>query len=108
MQFIFRVRIREGYTAEQYARAWVRASRLIQQAPGARGTRLHREIGDPRALLAIATWASKPARDAMNERADQRINDIIAQQAEFVDIEIIGEFEDAEWVVNPGDTTAEE
>ena len=38
MKFIFEVRVKEGHTAEEYADAWVRASELIQQAPGARGT----------------------------------------------------------------------
>ncbi|MGB3597982.1 MAG: antibiotic biosynthesis monooxygenase, partial [Pseudomonas neustonica] len=38
MKFIFEVKITEGYRAEDYAEAWVRASQLIQQAPGARGT----------------------------------------------------------------------
>ena len=67
MQYIFEVHLKPGYRAEQYAQAWVRASRLIQRAPGAQGTRLHRKVGDPSRLLAIATWASKEARDAMDE-----------------------------------------
>ena len=45
MKFIFEVHIREGHTAEEYADAWVRASEIIQQAPGARGTELHRNAG---------------------------------------------------------------
>lgn len=102
MHFIFEVHVKPGYTAEQYADAWVRASRLIQQAPGARGTRLHRKIGDPQVLLAIASWESKAARDAMEGRPDPRVRDIIAEQAQFVDVRVIGEFEDAEWVVAPG------
>ena len=101
MHFIFEVRVKPGYTAEQYADAWVRASRLIQQAPGARGTRLHRRIGSDNSLLAIATWASKEERDAMESVRDPEIQQIIEAQAEFVDINVIGEFEDAEWVVNP-------
>ena len=56
MHFIFEVYVKPGYTAEQYAEAWVRASKIIQQAPGAQGTRLHRKIGDRSVLLAIATW----------------------------------------------------
>lgn len=102
MHFIFEVHVEPGYTAEQYADAWVRASRLIQQAPGARGTRLHRKIGDPSVLLAIATWASKAARDAMESRPDERVRAIIAEQAQFVNVRVIGEFEAAEWVVEPG------
>jgi hypothetical protein len=55
MIFVFEVRVKEGWTAEAYADAWVRASEIIQQAPGSRGTRLHRNIGDPAHLLAIAS-----------------------------------------------------
>jgi heme-degrading monooxygenase HmoA len=101
MQFIFQVHVKPGYTAEQYADAWVRASRIIQQAPGARGTRLHRKIGDPNVLLAVATWVTKAARDTMEANHDERVRAIIADQAEFVDIEVIGEFEDAAWRVDP-------
>jgi heme-degrading monooxygenase HmoA len=101
MHFIFEVHIRPGHSAEQYADAWIRASELIQQAPGARGTRLHRKIGDPDVLLAIATWESKAARDAMESQSSQQVRDIIAEQARFVDVKVIGEFDDAEWVVEP-------
>lgn len=102
MQFIFQIHIKPGYTAQQYADAWVRASNIIQQAPGARGTRLQRKIGDPNVLLAVATWESKQARDDVESQHDPRVRNIIAAQAEFVDIEVIGEFEDAAWVVEPG------
>ena len=102
MIFVFEVRVRPGHTAAAYADAWLRASRLIQQAPGARGTRLHRRIGDPQGLLAIASWDSKAARDAMEARPSAEVERIIASQAEFVDIRVIGEFEDPEWQVEPG------
>lgn len=59
MKFIFEVRVKPGYTVEEYAESWVRASEVIQQTPGARGTRLHRKIGEPDVLLAIACWESK-------------------------------------------------
>jgi heme-degrading monooxygenase HmoA len=103
MHFIFEVHLRPGYTAEQYADAWVRASRIIQRAPGARGTRLHRKIGHPEVLLAIATWESKAARDAMERRQPQEVLEIIESQAEFVEIRVVGEFEAPEWEVLPGD-----
>ncbi len=101
MHFIFEVHVKPGYTAEQYAAAWVRASELIQRAPGAQGTRLHRKIGEPGVLLAIATWESKAARDAMEAKNDPNIGALIAQQAEFVDVRLVGEFEAPEWVVLP-------
>jgi len=101
MHYIFEVHIREGYTAEQYGEAWVKASRIIQQAPGAQGTRLHRKIGEPDVLLAIATWESKAQRDAMEGDPPQAVQDIIASQAPFVDIRFIGEYEAPEWEVVP-------
>ena len=101
MLFIFEVHVKPGYQAEQYADAWVRASRIIQQAPGARGTRLHRKIDDDQTLLAIASWESKAARDAMEGQPDEQVRAIIAEQAEFVTINVIGEFEDPEWEVLP-------
>ena len=64
MKFIFEVRIREGYRAEDYADAWVRASELIQQAPGARGMahqRAHRpaavQVGGDEVAAEIAGGA---------------------------------------------------
>lgn len=101
MHFIFEVYLHPGYTAEQYAEAWVRASRIIQQAQGACGTRLHRKIGNPQVLLAIATWESKLARDAMESSQMEKVREIIAEQQPFVDINFIGEFEAPEWQVLP-------
>ncbi len=105
MKYIFEIRVREGHSAEEYADAWVRASKLIQQAPGARGTELHRKIGDPNALIAIAHWDSKHDRDAMESRHDPRIADIIRSAAPFVEIRRVGEYEEPEWVVLPPQRT---
>ena len=106
MLYLFTVTVAEGYSAEQYADAWVRASRLIQQAPGARGTRLHRKLDDPRVLLAIASWASKAHRDAMEADPPAAVKAIIAAEAPFVTIELIGAFDDPAWEVLP-DTAGE-
>ena len=101
MIFVFEVEIGPGYSAEAYADAWVRASEIIQSAPGARGTRLHRKTGDDRRLLAIASWDSKAQRDAMEETPSDEVQRIIGEQAEFVEVRVIGEFEDPEWIVAP-------
>lgn len=101
MHYIFEVTAKPGYDIEHYAAAWVRASELIQQSPGAAGTRLHRKIGDPHTALAIATWDSKTARDASSMVVPEQVREIIAQQAPFVEIRFIGEYESPEWVVLP-------
>jgi quinol monooxygenase YgiN len=101
MHYIFEVHLSPGYSAEAYAEAWLAASRIIQQAPGARGTRLHRKIGQPDVLLAIATWDSKAQRDAMEGELPQAVREIIDRAAPYVRIELIGEYEAPEWEVIP-------
>ncbi|HRP74235.1 MAG TPA: antibiotic biosynthesis monooxygenase [Rhodocyclaceae bacterium] len=102
MKFIFEVRMKPGYTVEEYAAAWVSASEVIQRTPGARGTRLHRKIGAPDTLLAIASWESKAHRDAKDDRRDATVRAILDKHAEKCEIRVIGEFEEPEWVVLPG------
>jgi len=101
MKFIFEVRLKPGFTAEQYAANWLRASEVIQRTPGARGTRLHRKLGEPDKLLAIASWDSKAARDAKDDRRDELVRRILEEHAEKCEIVVIGEFEDPEWEVIP-------
>ena len=103
MHYLFEVTAKLGYTIEQYAGAWVRASELIQQAPGAQGTRLHRKMGNDRTALAIATWESKAARDASSASLPGAVQEIIESQAPFVEIRFIGEFDAPEWEVLPPD-----
>jgi hypothetical protein len=107
MKYIFEVRIKAGHTAEQYAAAWVRVSEILQRSPGAQGTRLHRKIGDPHRLLAIASWDAKASRDAMEQRRDPVVRSILTEAAQHCDIVLIGEFEEPEWVVEPGHPVSE-
>lgn len=101
MKFVFEVRIRPGHSAEQYADVWVRTSALLQQGMGARGTQLHRKIGDPDVLLAIASWESKAARDDMERHRPEQVKQLLEEAAQHCTVRILGEFEDPEWIVNP-------
>ena len=101
MKYLFEVHIREGHTAEEYAESWVKASEIIQQAPGARGTALHRSVDDPSVLIAIAEWDSKAQRDAMEAAYGAKVANIIRGASHLCDIRLIGEFEEPEWVVMP-------
>ncbi|AWF83236.1 antibiotic biosynthesis monooxygenase [Microbulbifer sp. A4B17] len=100
MKFIFEVHLQDGFKAEDYADAWVRASEIIQRSPGAMGTELHRKIDDPNVLIAVASWRCKEDRDAMQAEHSKEIDEIIASVAPFVKIHLIGEFHDPQWVVN--------
>lgn len=104
MKYIFEVQIKAGYSAEDYADAWVRASEIIQRAPGARGTELHRKLDDPKVLIAIAHWESKAARDAMESQHNAEVAAIIREAAEFCEIRAIGEFAEPDWVVKPAES----
>jgi heme-degrading monooxygenase HmoA len=86
MKYIFETHIKEGYTAEDYAKAWLRASELIQRAPGACGTELLRVIGDPDRLIAIAQWENKASRDAMESQHNPDVAEIIRSAAAFCEI----------------------
>lgn len=103
MKYIFLVEVDPQHSAEEYAQAWVKASELIQQAPGALGTELHRKIGEQNTLLAIAHWRSKEQRDAMEQQPNEQVAAIIRSVAPFVTITPLGEFNDPDWVVNPAD-----
>lgn len=103
MKFIFEVRMKPGYSVEEYADAWVQASEVIQQTPGALGTRLHRKIGEPDVLLAVASWESKTARDAKDDMRDDMVRSILEKHARNCEITVIGEFEEPEWEVMPPD-----
>lgn len=107
MQFIFEVRMKPGYTVGEYAEAWVRASEIIQQTPGALGTYLHRKIGEPNVLLAIAHWESKAHRDAKDDRRNAIVRAILEKHATTCEINVIGEFEEPGWVVLPTRKTTE-
>ena len=101
MKYVFLIRIKEGHTQEEYAAAWKCASAVIQRMPGALGTRLHRAIGDPRTLLAIAEWESKEARDeAMAHlKQDPETREAIGRHLRFGDFSPVGEFDEADWSV---------
>ena len=101
MKYLFEVHIKPGHRAEEYADAWVRASEIIQQTPGARGTELHRKLDTPNVLIAIASWESKAARDAMEAKHDASVAEIIRGAAHVCDIRPLGEFDEPEWVVRP-------
>jgi heme-degrading monooxygenase HmoA len=103
MKFIFEVHLKPGRSAEEYAATWLRASEILQRAPGARGTRLHRKIGDPSTLLAIASWDSKAHRDGREEylKPDAAMRAVLEEHLDIVDFQFIGEYEEPEWIVEP-------
>ena len=101
MKFVFEVRVKPGFTVEEYAQGWVEASEIIQQTPGARGTYLHRKIGHPDTVLAIAHWDSKAHRDAKDDSRSEKVKAILAKHAKVCEVTVIGEFDEPEWQALP-------
>lgn len=104
MKYVFEIAIKDGHTAQEYIDAWKAGSALIQAQAGAQGTTLHRKLGEPHTLLAIATWMSKAARDAAMARLDQAPPDVrraVHRHRDLADIRILGHFEEIERV-DPG------
>lgn len=101
MKYIFEVTVKPGFSVEEYAAGWVEASEIIQQTAGAMGTYLHRKIGHPDTVLAIAHWESKSCRDAKDDSRSARVSAILARHAKVVSVRVVGEFEEPEWVVLP-------
>lgn len=103
MKYIFEVTMQPGFSVEEYARGWIEASEIIQQSEGAMGTYLHRKIGSPETVLAIAHWQSKAHRDAKDDTRSEKVRAILAKHAKVVSVNVIGEYEDPEWQVLPPD-----
>ena len=105
MRFVFQIRIKPSKTLDEYVEAWKQGSVIIQRMAGARGTCLHKCITDPGLLLAIAEWDSKEARDLAMQKlrndSDPITKDILGSHLEFGDFSLVGEFEEAEWSVDP-------
>ena len=56
--------------------AWKKGSDIIQSYPGARGTKLFRDVDNPTILYAIAEWESKEARDTIMPQIDKKLQEL--------------------------------
>ena len=97
MKFIFKIKIKEGHSEQEYIDAWKKGSAIIQASEGAQGTALYRKIGEPGTLIAIATWESKEARDTAMKKlkeVEPTIRAILDKHTEYGNRENLGNFEE--------------
>lgn len=96
MKFIFKIKIKNGHTEEDYIEAWRKGSSIIQESVGTKGTKLYRKINEPGTLIAIAEWESKELRDKAMKKLDQdlELQEVLTKHREYGDIEIIGNFDE--------------
>ena len=98
----FEVTVKEGYSVESYAEGWMAASHYIQQAPGARGTRLHRKgqrscHGTGNRHLGLqgqsrCDGSQSPGANGGDHRRATTVLSIFA---------FLGEYDDPDWIVLP-------
>ena len=102
MKFIFKIKIKDGHTEQEYIDAWKKGSTVIQKSVGAKGTVLHRKIGEPGILIAIAEWESKELRDIAMKKlgSNSELQVVLNNHKEFGETEILGHFEEIE-IVEP-------
>ena len=86
-RIIFKWQPKEGQE-KQFIDAWQKGSDFIQIHPGARGTKLFRDVDNPKILYAIAEWDSKEARDAVMPEIDEKMKamGIYNEHEKYVDL----------------------
>jgi quinol monooxygenase YgiN len=72
---------------EAFIAAWQAGSDIIQEYPGARGTKLFRNLDNPAVLFAMADWESKAAREAAMAEIDKRpdADTVLTAHEQFLD-----------------------
>lgn len=63
--YIWKIKIEDESKVQPFIDNWRAASIILQEYPGALGTRLLRSLDDPLTFYAIPEWESKADRDAM-------------------------------------------
>ena len=66
-RYIWKIKLDPKYSEEEFVKFWRETSQILQEYPGAKGTKMTKVEGEARTYLAIAEWESKAARDFMSQ-----------------------------------------
>lgn len=103
-RYIWKITITDPEKVAPFIQVWRDASKVLQEYDGAKGTHLHRVLGEDGEYLAIADWESKAARDAMKADTDANTSERarrwqqFTKSEEFGIVESIGKVEEIESV----------
>lgn len=89
-RYLWKITVQPSRQAE-FRENWHNGSVVLQEYPGARGTRLTKVLNEPETFLAIAEWESKAARDAMTEDVRQGTSQRAKRYLVYPDDNIFGE-----------------
>ncbi|MHB1865279.1 MAG: antibiotic biosynthesis monooxygenase family protein [Candidatus Saccharimonadales bacterium] len=105
-RFVFEIKVRPGED-ETFIEHWREGSKPIQEYPGAKGTRLHKKLGETSTYIAIAEWESKDARkaamDEIHEGVTERAKRVHewGNNEDFGEVTIIGELDEIDSALPP-------
>lgn len=69
-KFIWKIELNPDVSEQEFIDHWREGSTILQEYPGALGTRMHPVRDEPRSFFAVAEWESQEARDAMQADVD--------------------------------------
>jgi hypothetical protein len=104
-RYVFKVKVVPGEEAA-FEESWHNGSVPIQMCPGARGTRLHKILGEEGAYLAVAEWEDKAARQAafVELAKPGGLGDEMrswGKNSDFGEVTLIAEAEEIDYVLPP-------
>lgn len=106
-RFVFEIKVLDGQD-DTFIEHWREGSKPIQEYDGARGTRLHKKLGEEHTYIAIAEWESREKRQAAiheinvgeTERA-KRVKEW-GNNEDFGGVTILGEIDEIYAVIPKG------
>lgn len=69
-RFVWKIKLNDSVTDEEFIKHWHDASTVLQEYPGAKGTLIHKARNEDRTYFLIAQWESQATRDAMQAEID--------------------------------------
>ena len=69
-KFIWKIKLDPEFSEEEFIKFWRETSQILQEYPGAMGTKMNKVVEEDRTYIAIAEWESKDARDSMQADID--------------------------------------
>jgi hypothetical protein len=90
-RFIWKIRLYDHIADDDFIANWHYASMVLQEYPGAKGTRIHRMHGEERSYFLVAEWAFKEARDDMQAEIDAGETERAQRYAAFPANDTFGE-----------------
>ena len=94
-RFIWKIKLKDGFSDDQFIKHWRDASAILQEYPGAQGTLIHKTRGEDRTYFLVAQWESQEYRDAMQADIDAGLSDKAKRWHQFLKNGMFGDIQAA-------------